>query len=242
MSKLLGRRDSGRNFSTIGIFACLVLVNAAAWVWTWISFTNRPELFGAALLAYVLGLRHAFDPDHIAAIDNVVRKLMQDGRPARLTGCYFALGHSSIVVVASFLIARTALSFDLRELTGVNLIRSVASSMFLIAIGVANIVVLKSTWRTFVRVRFYGDSAEHGMDDLQSQSAVTKLFPAGVSFGLQIMAHVSRRHRLRDRIRYRHRNRFVRDFGDPGEPGRLALDDTLVPAPVRGRNDIDGYC
>lgn len=59
-------------------FSALIIGNIAIWVWTLQVFGGRPELLGTALLAYVFGLRHAFDPDHIAAIDNVVRKLMQD--------------------------------------------------------------------------------------------------------------------------------------------------------------------
>jgi high-affinity nickel-transport protein len=54
--------------------------NLGAWAWALIAFGDRPALLGIAFLAYLFGLRHAFDADHIAAIDNVVRKLMQQGK------------------------------------------------------------------------------------------------------------------------------------------------------------------
>src|ERR1700759_188860 len=63
----------------IAIFALLIAANAAAWTWALIAFANHPVLLGTCFLAYSLGLRHAVDADHIAAIDNVTRKLMQDG-------------------------------------------------------------------------------------------------------------------------------------------------------------------
>jgi len=63
-----------------------------AWVWAWMVFGHSPALLGTAFLAYLFGLRHAVDADHIAAIDNVVRKLMQDGQKPVSTGLYFSLG------------------------------------------------------------------------------------------------------------------------------------------------------
>ena len=64
-------------------YGVLLVGNLAAWGWAWIAFADRPALLGIALFAYVFGLRHAFDADHIAAIDNVVRKLMQQGTACR---------------------------------------------------------------------------------------------------------------------------------------------------------------
>ena len=62
------------------IYALLLALNGFAWTWAIVALSDRPTLLGTALLAYVLGLRHAVDADHIATIDNVVRKLMQDGK------------------------------------------------------------------------------------------------------------------------------------------------------------------
>ena len=63
----------------VAIYAILVIANLAAWIWSFIAFVHQPVLIGTAVLAYSLGLRHAIDADHIAAIDNVTRKLMQEG-------------------------------------------------------------------------------------------------------------------------------------------------------------------
>ncbi len=80
-----------------GLFGSLVLASAAAWAWAFAAFHDRPVLMGTALLAWSLGLRHAVDADHIAAIDNVTRKLMQAGRRPLSVGLFFALGHSAVV-------------------------------------------------------------------------------------------------------------------------------------------------
>ena len=71
--------DNFRN-RIIGIYVFLAAANLGAWVWAILAFQQKPILLGTALLAYTFGLRHAVDADHIAAIDNVTRKFMQDGR------------------------------------------------------------------------------------------------------------------------------------------------------------------
>ena len=90
--------------STVILFGGLVFANVAAWVWAFAAFADRPSVMATALLAWVFGLRHAVDADHIAAIDNVVRKLMHAGAAPRSAGLYFALGHSTVVVVATMLL------------------------------------------------------------------------------------------------------------------------------------------
>ena len=82
------------------IYLLLFAFNAAVWTWAFITLSAHPTLLGTALLAYVLGLRHAVDADHIAAIDNVVRKLMQEGKRPISAGLFFSLGHSLVVTVA----------------------------------------------------------------------------------------------------------------------------------------------
>ncbi len=66
----------------IGLYGLLLAANLGAWAWALVAFRHYPVLLGTALLAYGFGLRHAVDADHIAAIDNVTRKLMQDGQAA----------------------------------------------------------------------------------------------------------------------------------------------------------------
>jgi high-affinity nickel-transport protein len=140
----------------IGIYALLLLFNAAAWLWAAAAFHRFPVLLGTAFLAYSFGLRHAVDADHIAAIDNVTRKLMQEGKRPVAVGLMFSLGHSTIVVVGALLIAATALGLQhrldhFRSIGGV--IGTLISAVFLLAIAVVNLIVLRSVYRTFTRVR-----------------------------------------------------------------------------------------
>jgi high-affinity nickel-transport protein len=137
-------------------FAALFAFNLAAWAWAWLAFSDRPALFGTAVLAYMFGLRHAFDADHIAAIDNVVRKLMQEGKAPISAGFFFSLGHSSIVVLASLAIAVTAAAMQdrLEEFHTIGgVIGAAISATFLLAIGLANLVVLRGVWAAFRRAR-----------------------------------------------------------------------------------------
>ena len=85
----------------VGIYTLLIAANLGVWAWALVTFHDYPLLLGTALLAYSLGLRHAVDADHIAAIDNVTRKLMQEGKRPVAVGFFFSLGHSTIVVLAS---------------------------------------------------------------------------------------------------------------------------------------------
>jgi hypothetical protein len=91
----------------IALYTLLVCANIAAGVWAFVLFSGDSVKLGTAILAYSLGLRHAVDADHIAAIDNVTRKLIQDGKRPLTVGFFFALGHSTIVLIAAGLIAFT---------------------------------------------------------------------------------------------------------------------------------------
>jgi nickel/cobalt transporter (NiCoT) family protein len=140
----------------VGIYALLIAANIAAWIWAVIAFHHYPLLLGTALLAYSFGLRHAVDADHIAAIDNVTRKLMQEGKRPVTVGFFFSLGHSTIVVLASIAIAATATAFknrldNFQNLGGV--IGTLVSAIFLLAIAVINIVILVNVYRVFQRVK-----------------------------------------------------------------------------------------
>ncbi|HMH87956.1 MAG TPA: hypothetical protein VK523_04905, partial [Steroidobacteraceae bacterium] len=89
------------------LYTLLIGVNVAVWICAFALFSGDSVKLGTALLAYSLGLRHAVDADHIAAIDNVTRKLIQDGKRPMTAGFFFALGHSTIVLIAAGLIAFT---------------------------------------------------------------------------------------------------------------------------------------
>jgi high-affinity nickel-transport protein len=97
-----------------GIYALLIGGNVLAWAWALTQFAGHPALLGTALLAYIFGLRHAVDADHIAAIDNVVRKLMHEGKRPLLVGLFFSLGHSTVVVLATLGVAASATTLQSR--------------------------------------------------------------------------------------------------------------------------------
>src|ERR1700734_1899690 len=120
----------------IALYGLLGAFNLAAWCWAFVAFHRFPVLLGTAFLAYSFGLRHAVDADHIAAIDNVTRKLMQQGKRPVAVGLMFSLGHSTIVIVGSIAIAATALALHhridaAREIGGV--IGTLVSCLFLFA-------------------------------------------------------------------------------------------------------------
>jgi nickel/cobalt transporter (NiCoT) family protein len=160
---------------------------------------------GIGITAYTLGLRHAFDADHIGAIDNTTRKLMGDGQRPLAVGFFFSLGHSTIVfaLAALFAIGIKGLSgavddqgSALHQVTG--LIGPSVSGSFLIVIGILNLAVLISIVGIFRRMRS-GEYAEAELErELDNRgfmnrfykratSAITKswqMYPLGVLFGL----------------------------------------------------------
>lgn len=140
----------------VAMYGILLAFNIFAWSWAVLAFHHYPVLLGTALLAYSFGLRHAVDADHIAAIDNVTRKLMQDGKRPVAVGFMFSLGHSTVVLLGAAAIAGAALTLQhrmdaFRNVAGV--IGTLVSAFFLFAIAIVNLVVLRSIYRTFVRVR-----------------------------------------------------------------------------------------
>ncbi len=140
----------------IAVYAVLIGGNILIWLWALVVLGDRPLLLGTALLAYTFGLRHAVDADHIAAIDNVTRKLMQQGQRPVGVGLFFSLGHSAIVVLmsAGVAFAASALTsrFDSMKAVG-GVISTSASALFLFAIAFINILVLISVYRTFQAVK-----------------------------------------------------------------------------------------
>jgi len=80
----------------VALYALLTGFNIAAWCWAFVAFHRFPVLLGTAFLAYSFGLRHAVDADHIAAIDNVTRKLMQQGKRPVAVGLMFSLGQPQL--------------------------------------------------------------------------------------------------------------------------------------------------
>jgi high-affinity nickel-transport protein len=184
------------------IYILLLAANALIWAWALIALAGRPALLGTALLAYVLGLRHAVDADHIASIDNVVRKLMQEGKRPFSVGLFFSLGHSLAIALAVAAIAAAAFALEGRFLQFKSIgsvIGTGASAFFLLAIAGINLVILRGVWRSFRRARRGEPVAEQELNLLLSGrgflarifrplfrmvSRSWQMFPIGFLFGL----------------------------------------------------------
>jgi high-affinity nickel-transport protein len=160
-------RRSGLRGRIVALYALLIGFNAGAWLWALVAFHHYPVLLGTAFLAYAFGLRHAVDADHIAAIDNVTRKLMQQGKRPVGVGLFFSLGHSTIVFGLSVVIALTSVAIKNRfgsfESIG-GIIGTSVSAFFLLAIAVANIIILISVYHTFQHVKGGGQFVDEDLN------------------------------------------------------------------------------
>jgi len=152
--------------------AMLLLINAAAWIAALLVFHHFPVMLTTALLAWTFGLQHALDADHISAIDNVTRKLMQEGQRPTMVGFFFSLGHSTIVILLSIAIAVTAAAiksrFDQLENIG-GLVGTIISAVFLLGIAGVNLLVLRNIVRTFNGVRRGEKYQEQDLDSMLCQ-------------------------------------------------------------------------
>ena len=200
--RTVSSENAGLKRKIVGLYALLVAANLAAWAWAIVAFHDYPVLLGTAALAYSFGLRHAFDADHIAAIDNVTRKLMQDGQRPAGVGLFFSLGHSTIVVALSVALAITATAlqenFESFKTFGA-VAGTLVSALFLFAIAAANVIVLISIYRVFMTVKNGGAFVEEDLDLVlanrgllgrlfrrffRAVDASWKMYPIGVLFGL----------------------------------------------------------
>jgi high-affinity nickel-transport protein len=186
----------------LGLYAVLIGFNAVIWGMALLASQPHPALLGTALLAYTLGLRHAVDADHIAAIDNVTRKLMQSGQRPLSVGLYFSLGHSTVVFLASvgIAIAASALESRFQNIRAVGgAIGTMVSAAFLFAIAIANIVVLTGIYRCFRRVKQSGLMIKADLDTVPGNKGLAgrvlrpivkmigkpwHMYPLGFLFGL----------------------------------------------------------
>lgn len=142
-------------FRWMGFGANVVLLHLIG-ITCLLSSTSGPSLWGLGFLAYTLGLRHAFDADHIVAIDNTIRKLVQQKKNAVGVGFYFSLGHSTVVflmTVATVFVTQWAEASmpQLKEIGGI--IGTSVSGIFLIVIGVLNLLVAVDIYKAFSRMR-----------------------------------------------------------------------------------------
>ena len=187
---------------TAFLYAVLASANVLAWLCAFKQFHDLPVLLGTASLAYTFGLRHAVDPDHIAAIDNVTRKLMQEGKRPISAGFFFALGHSTIVIIASLVVALSVGALEARFawFKGVgSVIGTGVSATFLLVIAMINMAILVSIYRAFAAVRRGEKVTDDALHALLSRRGVVSrilrslfgvvtrswhLYPLGFLFGL----------------------------------------------------------
>ena len=187
----------------IGIYILLIAFNVIAWAVALLGFSLQyPALLGTALLAYTFGLRHSVDADHISAIDNVTRKLMQENKRPVAVGFFFSLGHSTIVVALSIAIALAA-AYIQSAIPGFKsaggLIGTSVSALFLYLIAFINILVLWEVFRTFQKVKRGEEYNDQTLDEFLNQRGLMgrffrpllkmvdkswKMYPVGVLFGL----------------------------------------------------------
>ena len=212
----LARIRSGltpREWSRAAAMALAVVVlNVAGWAMLAAAVSghfhiNKTETFGftTGILAYTLGMRHAFDADHIAAIDNTTRKLVSDGKRPLSVGFFFSLGHSSVVFLLALL-----LNFGIRSLDEqvknsgsqlqytTNIIGTMVSGVFLFLIAAINVVILAGIVRVFrdMRAGRYDDQQleeqlnKRGLMNrflgplARRIDAPWKMYPVGFLFGL----------------------------------------------------------
>jgi high-affinity nickel-transport protein len=168
---------------------------------------TRTEIFGfgTGILAYTLGMRHAFDADHIAAIDNTTRKLVGEGKRPLSTGFFFSLGHSSIVFVLALLLNFGIRALDdqvrngssgLHTMTGI--IGTGVSGTFLYLIAALNVVVLAGIVKVFREMRNGAFDDKELEEQLAKRGLMNrflgplarrvdtpwKMYPIGLLFGL----------------------------------------------------------
>ncbi|KVV18907.1 nickel transporter [Burkholderia cepacia] len=184
------------------LYAGLIAANAAVWLWALAVLRDHPLLLGTAAIAYGLGLRHAVDADHIAAIDVATRKLMQDGQRPVSVGLFFSLGHSTIVIAATLGIALTAFAlrdrFDaFREIGG--MIGTAVSATFLLVLACVNLAILRDVWRRYRGTHGHGHGHAHDAAHVHRPAGLVSrllrplfrfvskswhMYPVGVLFGL----------------------------------------------------------
>lgn len=186
----------------VNLYGFLITANVLVWMLALMTFHDYPLQLGTAVLAYTFGLRHAVDADHIAAIDNVTRKLMQEDKRPIAVGFFFSLGHSMVVIIMSIAVVLTTgflqSSFPaLKEIGGV--IGTLVSALFLLVIAIINLFVLWDVVKAFQNVKRGGVYNEQSLDETLNQRGlvarffrplfrlVTRswhMFPIGFLFGL----------------------------------------------------------
>ncbi len=188
-----------------GMYIFLLSINIVLWAVTVYYAMQFPFLLPIAFAAYGFGLKHAVDADHIAAIDNVTRKLMQEKKQPVTVGLFFSLGHSTVVVIMSVLVAagvgfirKGLVNGSSSLLTTFGLIGTSISAIFLIVIGVINLVILFQALGAFKYAAAgnpIGDNIDEYLNKrgffarifrglFKSIDTSWKMYPVGFLFGL----------------------------------------------------------
>ncbi|HEU5345642.1 MAG TPA: HoxN/HupN/NixA family nickel/cobalt transporter [Ktedonobacterales bacterium] len=206
LRRALSDTTPGVRRKVVAVYAALIGVNLILWALTLLAAIQYPIMLAVALPAYGFGLRHAVDADHISAIDNVTRKLMQERKQPVGVGLFFSLGHSTVVIIMAALIAlgsvfiRDSLSDGGSSLAVIGgLVGTSVSAVFLLAIAAMNLVILVEVVRTFRQVTrggaYDGDAIEEYLNRrgffarifrglFKSVDASWKMYPIGFLFGL----------------------------------------------------------
>ena len=207
LRRVLSDETPGLRLKVIVLYSFLIAVNLLLWAVTLYTWLQYPDfLLALAVPAYLLGLRHAVDADHIAAIDNVTRKLMQEKKKPVGVGFFFSLGHSTVVVLIAVLVGlgATYISAGIKDEnspleTVAGLIGTSVSAFFLLAMAIINIVILVQIVRAFRQVTRGGVYDSEKIDTYLSQrgfftrlfrglfktvDASWKMYPVGFLFGL----------------------------------------------------------
>ncbi|HET9847071.1 MAG TPA: HoxN/HupN/NixA family nickel/cobalt transporter [Candidatus Dormibacteraeota bacterium] len=186
----------------VGVFSAVGLLHILGWGGLLFLVGPRyPALAGAGILAYTLGLRHAFDADHIAAIDNTTRKLLQQGQKPMGVGFFFSLGHSTVVFVMAIALGLAAqfVTQNINSFKSVGgVIGTSVSGVFLYVIGIINLVALIGIIHVFRNLR-RGRYDAAGLDEQLITGGIIfpflrplfrfitrswQMYPMGVMFGL----------------------------------------------------------
>jgi high-affinity nickel-transport protein len=169
--------DRGERRRLAGFFGGVGVLHVAGWGLLLAAAAGRPTILALGGLAYTFGLRHAFDADHIAAIDNTTRKLLQDGRKPVGVGFFFSLGHSTVVFLIAAALGLTVkwiVDGQLRSVGG--MVGTLVSGGFLILIGVLNLVILFGIFRVYRKLRA-GEYDEHSLElDLTTGGFMSRIF------------------------------------------------------------------
>jgi high-affinity nickel-transport protein len=175
--------DKGERIRLGLFYTAIVLAHILGWGLLLSVAGQYPALLGLGGLAYSFGLRHAFDADHISAIDNTTRKLLQDGKRPVGVGFFFSLGHSSVVFLIALLLGFAVRSIvdsvvsddgQLRSIGG--LVGTSVSGLFLVLIGVLNLIILLDIVGIFRRMRRGEYNRSTLEEHLVSGGVLTRLF------------------------------------------------------------------